>query len=68
MLDRESETALYAVAAELDTTIRAFDLMAPGAADDTEIILYFVANHLRPIHEKLMDEVGKLEKQRLHAV
>ena len=64
----DAETELYAVAAELDTTIHALNLMSEGGNNDVGIILYFMVNHLRPIHEHLMDEVGKLEEQRLHAV
>ena len=42
--------------------------MSEAANDDVQTILYFMVNHLRPIHEKLTDEFDKLEKRRLHAV
>ncbi len=64
----ESETNIYAAIADLDTTIRALNVMADGGDDDVQTILYFMVSHLRPIHEKLTDEFEKLEKQRLHAV
>jgi hypothetical protein len=64
----ESDTDLFAAIAELDTTVRVLDLLSEAANDDVQTILYFMVNHLRPIHEKLTDEFDKLEKRRLHAV
>ncbi len=64
----DAETDLFAAIAELDPTIRALDIMTRDGDDDAQIILRHMANHLRPIHEKLTDEFDKLEKQRLHAV
>jgi phosphoribosylamine-glycine ligase len=66
MLGLDSD--LYAAIAELDTTIRALDIMTRNGDDDAQIILRHMANHLRPIHEKLTDEFDKLENQRLKAV
>jgi hypothetical protein len=42
--------------------------MFESGNDDVQTILYFMVNHLRPIHEKLTDEFDKLEKQRLKVV
>ena len=64
----DAEINLFAAIAELETTIRALDLMTRDAEDDAQTVLLFMVDHLRPIHEKLTSEFGKLEKQRLHAV
>jgi hypothetical protein len=64
----EAETDLFAAIAELDTAVRALDLLSEAGNDDVQTILYFMVNHLRPIHEKLTDEFDKLEKRRVHAV
>jgi hypothetical protein len=66
MLGLDSD--LYAAIAELDTTIRALDIMTRNGDDDAQIILRHMANHLRPIHEKLTDEFHKLEDRQLKAV
>ena len=64
----DAETDLFAAIAELDTTVRVLDLLSEAGNDDVQTILYFMVNHLRPIHKKLTDEFDKLEKQRLRAV
>ncbi len=51
----------------LDTPL-VLDLLSEAGNDDVQTILYFMVNHLRPIHERLTDEFDKLEKQRLRAV
>ena len=64
----DAETDLFAAIAELDTTVRVLDLLSDAGNDDVQAILYFMVNHLWPIHEKLTDEFDRLEKQRLRAV
>ena len=62
------DTRLFAIAAELDSAHHALSLLADGASDDTQYVLYFVATYIEGIHAKLMREVEALENQRLKAV
>ena len=40
------DTRLFAVAAELDSAHHALSLLADGASDDTQYVLYFVATYI----------------------
>jgi hypothetical protein len=55
-------------AADLYTAHHSLNQLADGADEDTQNILYFMANHLEGIHAKLMREIEVLEDQKLKVV